>query len=163
MTRIAVCGVAGRMGQRLVHLIVESADLQLAGGTEFSGHEAVGRDMGDVVASAKGLDIPAVTADLNDVVGSADVATAFTTPEATVRDAEICARHETAMVVGTTGPRRYPAADVQVGRRGDSLCIRPPISATAMNVLFKLVEEAARDSGRRLRRRSVGSAPPLQG
>ena len=42
MTKIVICGVAGRMGQRLAHLILTAADLELCGGKERPDHEAVG-------------------------------------------------------------------------------------------------------------------------
>ena len=50
MVDVVVCGVAGRMGQRLANLSVENDDLNLAGGTE---HAAV-------VAGDQPVDDPAV-------------------------------------------------------------------------------------------------------
>ena len=51
MTKIVICGVAGRMGQRLAHLILTADDLELCGGKERPDHEAVGRDIGEVVGA----------------------------------------------------------------------------------------------------------------
>ena len=42
MTKIVICGIAGRMGQRLAHLTLTAADLELCGGKERPNHEAVG-------------------------------------------------------------------------------------------------------------------------
>ena len=42
MTKIVICGIAGRMGQRLAHLILTAGDLELCGGKERPDHEAVG-------------------------------------------------------------------------------------------------------------------------
>ena len=44
MTNIVVCGVAGRMGQRLAHLSLAAEDLQLVGGKEHPAHVAIARD-----------------------------------------------------------------------------------------------------------------------
>ena len=87
MTRAVVCGIAGRMGDRLGNLILDADDLHLAGATERPGHEAVGRDAGAVLG--RGSLGVAVT----DVVPAtdADVVIAFTTPESTLADAAVCA------------------------------------------------------------------------
>ena len=144
MTDVVVCGIAGRMGQRLAHLITESDDLQLAGGTEREGHEVIGRDVGAAVGLPDlGID---VAPRLSDVIDRADVVVAFTAPEATLQDASVCARSGTAMVVGTTG-----LSEVQVAEFKETVaeiaCVFAPNFSTAMNVLFELVERAARILG----------------
>ena len=48
MTKIVVCGVAGRMGTRLANLVLDSEALELTGATERPGPEAVGKDAGVV-------------------------------------------------------------------------------------------------------------------
>ena len=144
MTRIAVCGIAGRMGQRLAHLVLESEDLELAGGTEREDHEVVGRDAGAAIG-VPDLGIE-VTSSLEAVAAGADVVIAFTTPEATLRDAAICAAADTSMVVGTTG-----MSDEQLLHFKETVapitCVFAPNFSTAMNVLFELVERAARILG----------------
>lgn len=144
MTKIAVCGIAGRMGQRLAHLVLESEDLELVGATEREDHEVVGRDAGEAIGVPElGL---VVTSGLEPVVDMADVAIAFTTPDATLRDAGICAAAGTSMVVGTTG-----MSDEQLDRFSETVapitCVFAPNFSTAMNVLFELVERAARVLG----------------
>ena len=143
MTNVVVCGVGGRMGQRLAQLVLESGDLELVGATEHPGHEAVGRALGDVVGGDRREGDRAVTSDLNQVVGRADVVIVFTSPEATLTDAAVCSRSGTAMVVGTTGFSGDQLAEFQKAVAGIS-CVFAPNFSTAMNVLFKLVEEAAR-------------------
>jgi 4-hydroxy-tetrahydrodipicolinate reductase len=130
------------MGQRLGNLIVDSDDLQLMGGTERPGHEALGRDAGVVV----GCDLQGVSVTEDVPAAEADVVIAFTAPESTLADARACAAAGTAMVVGTTG---FTA--VQLSEFKDTVstvpCVFAPNFSTAMNVLFKLVEEAARILG----------------
>ncbi|MBQ38514.1 MAG: 4-hydroxy-tetrahydrodipicolinate reductase [Gemmatimonadaceae bacterium] len=142
MAKIVVCGITGRMGQRLGNLIVDSDDLQLMGGTERPGHEALGRDAGVVV----GCDLQGVSVTEDVPAAEADVVIAFTAPESTLADARACAAAGTAMVVGTTG---FTA--VQLSEFKDTVstvpCVFAPNFSTAMNVLFKLVEEAARILG----------------
>ncbi|MDP7449332.1 MAG: 4-hydroxy-tetrahydrodipicolinate reductase, partial [Candidatus Latescibacteria bacterium] len=130
MAKIVVCGIAGRMGQRLGNLIVDSDDLQLMGGTERPGHEALGRDAGVVV----GCDLQGVSVTEDVPAAEADVVIAFTAPESTLADARACAAAGTAMVVGTTG---FTA--VQLSEFKDTVstvpCVFAPNFSTAMNVL----------------------------
>ena len=101
MTNIVVCGVAGRMGQRLAHLSLAAEDLQLVGGKEHPAHMAIARDIGEIIGAGR-LDLE-VRDSLAGLVEADRVVVNFTTPEATLEDAAICAEHGTAMVVGTTG------------------------------------------------------------
>ena len=144
MTDVVVCGIAGRMGQRLANLIVESDDLNLVGGTEYPGHEVIGRGIGAVIGKP-GLDTE-VSDTLAEVVDRAQVVIAFTLPEATLADAAVCAANGKAMVVGTTGFTEEQLAEFH--RLVEPIpCVFAPNFSTAMNLLFKLVEEAARILG----------------
>ena len=114
MTEVVVCGVAGRMGQRLAHLTLADEQLKLAGGTESPAHPTVGTDVGTTIgASSLGL---TVTSELSSILRKDQVAIAFTAPEATLADAAVCAEKGAAMVVGTTGLTEDPAGRVQEHR-----------------------------------------------
>ena len=144
MTEVVVCGVAGRMGQRLAHLALADKQLKLAGGTESPAHAAVGADVGTTIgASALGL---TVTSELSSILKRDQVAIAFTAPEATLADAAVCADTGAAMVVGTTGLTEDQLVEFKRTVAGIP-CVFAPNYSTAMNVLFKLVEEAARILG----------------
>lgn len=144
MTDVVVCGIAGRMGQRLANLIVESDDLNLVGATEHPGHEAIGSKIGALIGKP-GLDT-AVSDTLAEVVDRAQVVIAFTLPEATLTDAAVCAAKGKRMVVGTTGFTQEQLAEFH--RLVEPIpCVFAPNYSTAMNLLFKLVEEAARILG----------------
>jgi len=144
MTDVVVCGVAGRMGQRLASLILESDDLNLVGGTEAPGHEAIGKDLGEVIGRPRlGL---GVSDSLTEVVDPARVVIDFTLPEATLEAAAVCAAKAKAMVVGTTGLSEAQLAEFR--RLVEPIpCVFAPNYSTAMNLLFKLVEAAARILG----------------
>ena len=47
MIKVGICGIAGRMGQRISHLTLEAEGLDIGGGVEFSGHPAIGKDIGE--------------------------------------------------------------------------------------------------------------------
>ena len=140
MTQVVVCGIAGRMGQRLANLTIADEGLQLAGGTEAPGNDAVGSDVGSVIGTGQlGMNI---TSDLASVLQKGHVAVAFTTPEATLSDAAVCAEKGAAMVVGTTGLTAEQLEEFKTTVAAVP-CVFAPNYSTAMNVLFKLVEEAA--------------------
>lgn len=138
MTKIVVCGLAGRMGQRLGHLTLDAEDLQLVGATEHPAHDALGTDAGQFLGRGT-IDVP-ITAHVPADV--ADVVVTFTTPEATLEDAAVCAAAGTAMVVGTTGFSPEERAQF-IDSVAAIPCVFAPNFSTAMNVLFKLVEQAA--------------------
>lgn len=140
MTDIVVCGIAGRMGRRLGELTVDADDLNLVGATERPGHEAVGRDAGAFLGRRdtgfKVVDGAAAA------VAGGGVLINFTAPQPTLDAAEACAAAGRPMVVGTTGfsadeLARFKETAARVP------CVFAPNFSTAMNVLFKLVREAA--------------------
>jgi 4-hydroxy-tetrahydrodipicolinate reductase len=144
MIKIVVCGVAGRMGQRLAHLTLAAEDLELCGGKEHPAHEAVGRDIGELIGSRR-LDLE-VRDTLSGILEPDRVVFNFTTPEATLEDATLCAERGAPMVVGTTG---FTPEQLEEFKRivSNITCVFAANFSTAMNVLFKLVEEAARILG----------------
>ncbi len=139
-----VCGLGGQMGQRLANLICQSDDLELVGATERAGSPLLGRDIGEVCGgAATGRQ---VSGDLSQIISGAQVVIDFTMPEATLAHSAVCASAGVAMVVGTTGMK--PEQLDQFKRAVQPIpCVMAPNYSTAMNVLFKLVEEAARILG----------------
>ncbi|MCC7261122.1 MAG: 4-hydroxy-tetrahydrodipicolinate reductase [Candidatus Latescibacteria bacterium] len=144
MIRTIVCGLGGQMGQRLANLIFQSEDLELVGATERPGSPLLGRDIGEACGRlATGRK---VSADLASIVAGAQVVIDFTAPEATLANGPVCAAAGVAMVVGTTGMKPEQVATFQRAVQPVA-CVMAPNYSTAMNVLFKLVEEAARILG----------------
>jgi len=52
-TIVGVNGAAGRMGQRLIHLIGEDNDLALGAALEAADHPRLGQDIGEIVGLGK--------------------------------------------------------------------------------------------------------------
>jgi len=101
MTRIAVFGATGRMGQTLIRLIADDAHLELVGAATEPGHDAIGSDAGSA-AGVQPLGV-AITDDASVAVSGADVAIDFTLPAAVQGNVANCVEHRVALVVGTTG------------------------------------------------------------
>ncbi len=89
-TKIIVAGVSGRMGQMLVKAVQENPSCTLVGATERSGNDWVGRDLGACLGHSNS-GIPVVD-DLLDIISSCHALLDFTTPEATVANAELTAQ-----------------------------------------------------------------------
>lgn len=117
MTKVVISGAKGRMGQALVHCAAQIPNISVAAQI----------DLGD---------------DLRTVIDKADVAIDFTFHESTVGFAEICAQHNKAIVIGTTG---HTEAERQALIK---LSTRIPMVwtsnfSTGVNALFWLTRKAA--------------------
>jgi 4-hydroxy-tetrahydrodipicolinate reductase len=139
--RVAVAGASGKMGGRLVHLVHQSDDMELAGGLERPGHPSLGKDLGEVVGLGL-IGVPLVD-DLNALVPKIDLLFEFTVPEASLEHLRVLANHGKTMVLGTTGFTAAQLAEVQTLARRMPLFMAPNMSP-AINVMYKLITDAAR-------------------
>jgi len=144
MIRVVVTGALGRMGGQVVRLVRSEADLSLVGATERAGF-GEGQDAG----SAAGL--PPVGVGIEGDLGrvltrGADVVIDFTSFEASVSNAEVCAARGVPLVIGSTGFTREARARVEVASRRVPVVLSPNMSV-GVNVLFALVETASRILG----------------
>ncbi|ULB10920.1 4-hydroxy-tetrahydrodipicolinate reductase [Cereibacter azotoformans] len=98
---IVVTGASGRMGQMLMRTVLASDKARLVGAVERPGSEWVGRDAGAAMGGAAiGV---TVTDDPLEAFAQAQAVIDFTSPEATVRFAELAAQARAVHVIGTTG------------------------------------------------------------
>lgn len=99
--KIGIAGCAGRMGRMLLAATLQNADFRLVGGTVRPGHPAAGKDLGFLLEKPDlGLDI---TTELKTLISHVDVIIDFSSPEASVRHADVAKTQKVALVVGTTG------------------------------------------------------------
>ena len=137
---ILINGGAGRMGTRILSLLLDDPDLALAGVLETADHPCQGKDAGNLVGKGD-LGIPVVDS-VEKIETLPDVAIDFTLPPATLNlAAQICSR-KIPLVTGTTG-----FTEEEKARLGELLKDVPfvlaPNMSVGVNVLFKLVEDAA--------------------
>ncbi|SFN08569.1 4-hydroxy-tetrahydrodipicolinate reductase [Thermodesulforhabdus norvegica] len=141
MIRVAVAGIAGRMGSRIAQLVSEAEDLTLVGCWERKDHPLVGKPLKSAVAWApEGL---MVSESPEKAVENAEVVIDFTVPEATVEHAKICASMGICAVIGTTGLSETDRKILEECARKIPMVVAPNMSV-GVNVLFRLVEFAAR-------------------
>ena len=142
MTRVAIHGAAGRMGRNLVAACREHPELELVAALEHAGHEALGQDAG-LLAGLGPLEL-AVTTDPAAV--AFDVLIDFSRPEGTLSMLRVCRERQVPIVIGTTGfdPEQRSA----IGAASQYIpLLMAPNTGVGVNVLFGLVEQAARVLG----------------
>src|SRR5688572_20309672 len=103
MTRIVVSGAAGRMGRRIVELVLGDPATTLVGALEAASHPALGQPAAVLteVGTSAGADVR-ITAELPGSL-AADVVIDFSVPEQSLKVAALAAQRGWGVVVGTTG------------------------------------------------------------
>jgi 4-hydroxy-tetrahydrodipicolinate reductase len=143
LTRIAIAGAGGRMGQALVEAVLGDSGLVLSAAIDVPGGPLAQQDAGLRCGRATGV---VVGHDIDAATQAADVLVDFTRPEGTLAHLEACARHGTGAVVGTTGLSDAQIARVATLAKQIPIVFAPNMSV-GVNVLLSLVESAARRLG----------------
>lgn len=140
MTKVIIAGAAGRMGKRIGYMVHQHEGLQVAAAFERSDSPEIGKDVGEVGGYGS---IGVTIADgLAAVIEQGDVIIDFTFHEATMELARLAAKHNKAMVIGTTGLSRENLAELaQLSQNFP--CVQAPNMAVGVNVLFKLAKKVA--------------------
>ena len=144
MTRIAIVGVAGRMGRTLVNAVQQDSEATLAGGIVEPSSSLAGVDIGELAGLGK-LGVVAVNS-LSAIVDDFDVLIDFTTPQVTLANLAFCAEHGKRIVIGTTGLADVELAELE-GYRDRVPMVFAPNMSVGVNLTLKLLETAARALG----------------
>lgn len=137
--KVAVMGVAGRMGQELVRA-AHAAGCSIVGGVEREGSPVIGSDIG-VVSGLPPLGVP-VTSDAIDVISRCDGILDFTSPKATVEFAGLAANARAVHVIGTTGLSAEDEAQIAAAARHAPI-IKAGNMSLGVNVLVALARRVA--------------------
>lgn len=143
MINIAVCGAAGRMGQRIIVAAVE-AGCTVSGALERPGHPQIGQDAG-LLAGCGQLGV-LISDNLNAVVDGCDVLIDFTSPKVSLKNLEVCSLKKKAIVIGSTGftpDERALAAELCK----EIPCVLAPNMSVGVNVCFKVLKDVAKILG----------------
>ena len=138
--RIAVMGVAGRMGCELVRAIHATPGLTVAGGIERAGSEAIGVDVG-TLAGLSPLGIP-VTDDALELMATVEGVLDFTSPAATVETAGLAANARIVHVIGTTGLSDADHAAIKAASRHATI-IQAGSMSLGVNLLTVMTRKIA--------------------
>jgi len=141
MTRIAITGVAGRMGKTLVEACEIADGAKLTAAIERPGSSFVGSDSGEVAGVGKnGI---AIVDDISKVVESFDVLIDFTSPESTMKNVAACRAAGKRLVIGTTGLTDANKLEIREAASDIAIVFAPNMSV-GVNLCLKLLEIAAR-------------------
>ena len=99
--KVGVIGAGGRMGRMLIEAVQNNAKTTLNAAIERQGSSLIGADAGEVAAIGR-LEVQIVD-ELEAVINDIDVLIDFSLPDATEKNMQVCAEHNVAMVIGTTG------------------------------------------------------------
>jgi len=117
MTKIIITGSKGRMGRALVACAPNFREIEIVGQVD------VGDDLGAVIAKG-------------------DVVVDFSSQTATVGVADLCAQHQKALVIGTTGHTDTNTFEVRL-RKAQIPIVWASNFSTGVNTLFWLTRKAA--------------------
>jgi len=144
MVRAIVAGAGGRMGSRITNVIHNTEGITLKAAFEHPDSPAVGKDAG-VIAGIEPLGVT-VADSLDSVIDQGDVIIDFTVGEASLNHSRIAALRGKSMVIGTTGLTSEELGEVRRLSK-DFPCILAPNMSVGINLLYRLVDTAARVLG----------------
>lgn len=138
--KIGIAGCAGRMGRMLVEAVLETEGATLSGGIECPGHGAIGEDVAALAgATPCGLTIGD---DAGALFAASDTIIDFTSPDATVRHAELARERGVALVVGTTGLRPADFEVLKAAARSVAV-VQAANMSVGVNLLLGLTQQVA--------------------
>jgi 4-hydroxy-tetrahydrodipicolinate reductase len=143
MLNIAIAGSSGRMGRALIEAVNQASDMRLSAALDRASSAALGKDAGDLIGAPCGT---IITDDLDAALQGAHALIDFTRPEATLAHIAACRKHHVNMIVGTTGFTPEQKQIIQAASRDIAIVFAPNMSV-GVNVVFKLLEQAAKVLG----------------
>jgi 4-hydroxy-tetrahydrodipicolinate reductase len=138
-TNIAINGVCGRMGQRLVALAHEDPELAVVAAVDSPKHPNAGADAGELAGIGR-MGVP--------VAGEIPLSTRvdcvidFSAPAGTMAILKTCVDRKLPIVVATTGHEPDQKREIESAAHDTAVLFSPNMSLV-VNVLFKLTKLAA--------------------
>ncbi|MBL7031991.1 MAG: 4-hydroxy-tetrahydrodipicolinate reductase [Nitrospira sp.] len=141
MLNITVSGATGRMGTRIISLLLDIEDLKLAGALERQGHEELSRDIGEIIgAGSLGIKI---TDDIKAIAETSDVIIDFSSPSATIEGLKSISDKPVPVVIGTTGFSKDEIEYIRLYAQKTPVVFAPNMSV-GVNLLLKVLADIAK-------------------
>lgn len=141
---VGVIGAGGRMGRMLIEAVQDNPQTTLSAAIERQGSSLVGADAGEVAAIGR-VEVQIVD-DLTAVITNIDVLIDFSLPDATEQNMQVCAEHNVAMVIGTTGFSQQQEQVLTTASESIAIVYAGNYS-TGVNLSLKLLDIAAKAFG----------------
>ena len=139
-----ITGASGRMGALLVRLVRDTPEFVLHGGTDKPGSASIGLDVG-LAAHLAPLEVSTVDS-LEQTLSGAAVVIDFTTPEASVAHAKLCAEAGVPLVVGSTGFSAEAKEQMAAWAKKIPIVMSPNMSV-GVNLIIELAATLAKRLG----------------
>ena len=138
--KIGIIGCLGRMGKALTVATLDHNDTYLIGGTEMAGNPDIGAFIRHP-ETGENTNVK-ITTDAEELIKSADVILDFTCPTASILHAGLAEKHNTALVIGTTGLSAEDEDALTATTKNNAIVYASNFSS-GVNLLFYLTEKAA--------------------
>lgn len=145
MLKIAITGAAGRMGKALIQAIANAQDLQLMVAIEKIDSPVLNLDSGEVAGIGRNGII--ITSNLAATLDAFEVLIDFSTPMATLHNAELCRTTHRRLIIGTTGINNTVRTQLNEIAQQIPIVMAPNMSI-GVNLCFKLLKVAAQVMGK---------------
>lgn len=133
--KVGIVGVGGKMGERILSLLIDNRDFEVTGATEVAGSSTIGQDIGTLTANPP-CEIQ-IKEDLSQAFSGADGIIDFSSPQSTIRTAEFAAVNSKALVIGTTGFTDEQKQQITVLAKNFP-CVFSPNMSVGVNVMFEM-------------------------
>ena len=143
--RLVVTGVLGRMGS-LIARSASQGGFELVAGVERPGARLPSRSLSALVPGVQDWGQVHDSLDAALAAAPADVVVDFTSPEASVEHAKVCAARKVALVVGTTGFDAAGKAALQEAAKAAPMVVAPNMSV-GVNLVIELAAFLAQRLG----------------
>ncbi len=144
MVNVVISGIMGRMGRTIGRLSYEDPEVNIVGGLESPDCVHFHNYVGEVL-NIEDLKAP-ITSDLSEIIEQADVIIDFAgSPEAVLGHLRLAGADEKkkGFVIGTTGFKEDEIEEIREISKNIPVVLAPNMSI-GVNLLFKLIEEAAK-------------------
>ena len=140
MVKAIVTGACGKMGSRIISMILETDGIELAGAVEHPDHSAIGKDVGiNISGQITGVSI---VSNLRECIEKGDVVIDFTSHDASIKNLATAAEKKRAIVIGSTG---FTTEEMnKAAKLAENVpCVISPNMSVGVNVVFKVLNIAA--------------------
>lgn len=144
MIPLMVTGTCGRMGRAILSCALEAKEFEIAGALEAPEHPLIGKTVAESCGIA-GCSIR-IQSGPPFLMDKRAVLVDFSTPEAGIQYLAWASEQRLPMVIGTTGFEKNQMIEIEKAAQKIPIVFASNMSV-GVNLLFKLVEEAARILG----------------
>ncbi|WP_083172628.1 4-hydroxy-tetrahydrodipicolinate reductase [secondary endosymbiont of Trabutina mannipara] len=143
-TRIAVSGVSGKMGRKLIQAVVQSEQVVLGAALSRNCSELYGMDVGKI--TNMGILGVKIKSDINEIKEDFDIFIDFTRPDTSLTYLDFCRSYQKGIVIGTTGFSHTQKKIINLAAQDTSIVFAANFSV-GINLMLKLLEKAAKVIG----------------